>query len=81
MSKKKDLKIVQSAFDVLPEEVIATSIKEISEGIKRLRSGRLNDKALVFLIQKSSGVAGDTVRKVLNAAQSLERDWLTTPKE
>ena len=34
-------------------EVIAASVKAISDGIKKLRSGPLNDKALVLLIQHS----------------------------
>ena len=67
-------------------EVIAASVKAISDGIKKLRSGPLNDKALVLLIQHScpykagrygSGmVTAKEVRAVLEGIESLEDTYL-----
>lgn len=38
----------------VPTEVMADAIVTISDGVKRLRSGRLNEKALLLLIQHAS---------------------------
>ena len=68
--------VKQKEGEEIPVEIIATSIKEISDGMKKLRAGRLNDRALIYLIHKSSGVAQETIKTVLNSIQNLERDFL-----
>lgn len=74
---QRDVKVVQKAdAEPLPTEIIAQSIKDISDGVKKIRAGRLNDKALVFLIHKSCGVSQDSIRLVLNAMNHLEREFL-----
>lgn len=80
----KDVKVIQNEKEV-PTEIIAESILAISEGIKRLRNGMLNDKALVLLIQhaapsvKYNGgkLSATEVRAVLDGMESLERAYLT----
>jgi hypothetical protein len=42
----------------VPTEVLATSIVSIADGIKKLRSGRLTDKALFLLIQHAAPSVG-----------------------
>lgn len=75
MKKKSEIKVIQSD-QIVPVEVLAESIKTISDGIKKLRAGRLNDKAITFLVHKSSGVATETVRRVIQGMENLERDFL-----
>lgn len=74
--KSTKVKIVQPADEVIPTEVIATQIKDISDGIKQMRNGRLNDKAIIYLIMKSSGQNYGTVKAVLDGMQNLEREFL-----
>ncbi len=68
-------------------EVLAQSITDISTGIKKLRSGRLNDRALLLLIQNAapslhSGrysykpVPIKTIQHVLNGIENLEAEYL-----
>lgn len=75
--EQEKFKVTQKEYaEVVPTEIIAQSIKEISDGVKKLRAGKLNDKALVFLIHKSSGVASDTVRAVMRGMENLEKEFL-----
>lgn len=72
--------------DEVPVEVIASAIVSISEGIKKLRAGRLTDKALVLLIQHaapgkkrgfgSKPVSAGEVRAVLEGLDNLEATFL-----
>lgn len=64
-----------------PVEVMEKAILDISEGIKKLRSTRLNDKALCLLISHAcSGVypkpSPSLVKTVLDGIQSLEETFL-----
>jgi hypothetical protein len=42
----------------VPTEVLATSIIAISEGMRKLRSGRLTDRALFLLLQDAAPSVG-----------------------
>lgn len=78
-------KIVQGEKEV-PTEVIADAIVAMSAGIKNLRSGRLNDKALVLLIQhacesyyingKLINISQRDVKIVLEAIEVLEARYI-----
>jgi len=65
-------------------EVLADSIKSMSDGIKKLRAGRLNDKALFLLIQHASTspyrnglkVSITEIKSVLGGIADLERTYL-----
>lgn len=50
----KKVTITQDQEKIVPVEVLAQSILSISEGIKKLRSTKLNDKALFLLIQNNT---------------------------
>lgn len=77
----KDLKVIEGE---VPTEVIAESIVAISEGVKKLRSGRLNDKALFLLIQNAAPLGGHprgkvsikNIMDVFAGIESLERTYL-----
>jgi hypothetical protein len=48
----------------VPTEVLADAIVAISQGIQKLRSGRLNDPALYLLIQHAAPTVGFRKRRV-----------------
>lgn len=50
----KEVNIKQVEGEEIPTEVIAEHIKTIAEGIQKLRRGRLNDRALLILIQNAA---------------------------
>ena len=72
----------------VPTEVLAEAIVAISQGIKKLRTGRFNDDALCMLIayaaptMKGSGKPSKReVRAVLDGIEALERTYLKkTPR-
>jgi hypothetical protein len=78
--------VVQQAGAEVTVEVLADAIVAIASGIKRLRSGRLNEKALVLLIQnaapssrsgyKSRKASMGEVEAVLAGIEALERTYL-----
>jgi hypothetical protein len=63
-------------------DIMAESIKAISDGVKKLRSTRLNDKALYLLIQHAaptinhSKIGMTEIRAVIEGIESLERTYL-----
>ena len=72
--------------DPIPVEVIADSIKAISDGSKKLRNSSLNDKALFLLIQHACpSTAGKyktqkprmgDIRSVITGIELLEETYL-----
>mgnify|MGYP001605680136 CR=1 FL=1 len=67
----------------IPVEVLAASIKAISDGITKLRAGPLNERALVLLIQHAAPSIGygkyispKHIKAVLEGISSLEREYL-----
>lgn len=66
----------------VPVEVIAQAVLSISQGIKKLRTGPLNDYALVLLIQhacppvKHKPISQKEVKTVLAGLEALERTYL-----
>ena len=82
------IKIVQSPEKEkeVPTEVLASSIKAIAEGVRKLRSGRLNDRALFLLIQDAAPATGGkynhsrvgipAIKAVLEGIDSLDKNFL-----
>ncbi|MDD5302975.1 MAG: hypothetical protein PHS14_07665 [Elusimicrobia bacterium] len=67
--------------EYVPTEVIAQSIAEISAAFKRVKAGRLNDRALELLVHAAcKGTALSDVRSVLEVLPELERLYLRAPK-
>lgn len=69
----------------VPVEVLAESIKAISDGVKKLLAGPLNERALVLLIQHAApaiGKYGSTkvgmteIKAVIEGMGSLEATYL-----
>lgn len=85
--KKAKIKVVQDETEVAIE-VLAQSIIDIAEGIKKLRSGPLNEKALILLIQHSAPTrnrmgqrygAGE-ILDVLDGIEGLKEKYLKKAK-
>lgn len=88
MVKKTEVKVIQDEENVVTVEVLADAIKSISDGIKKLRGGRLNDEALIMLIQHATPsvrrpgrygkakLSPKAIKAVLNGMESLEQQYL-----
>lgn len=80
------VKITQNPEKEVPVEVIADAIVGISAGIKKLRAGRLTDKALFLLVQNaapnvggkynSSPISMREIRAVFEGIDQLEATYL-----
>ena len=77
---------IKQADPEVATEVLADSIVAISQGIKKLRMGRLNDRALLLLIQDAAPTIGKTspkkhitqkeVKAVLDGIENLEKTFI-----
>ena len=69
--------------DEVPVEIIADALVAISAGITKLRAGRLNDKALLMLIQHACPASDrpsiSSIRTVLDAVESLRSEYVKKP--
>lgn len=84
--KKVVVKQVPEKEKEVPIEVLADSIVAIAAGMKKLRSGRLSDRALFLLIQDAAPNKGGkygnsplpvkTIKAVFEGIESLERSFL-----
>lgn len=60
----------------VPEKVIAQSIVAISDGVKKLFTSGMNERAIVILLHDSSGVGRPDIRRVLRALTTLKEDFM-----
>lgn len=79
------LKVKQNPEKEVPLDVMAESIVAISNGIRKITSTRINDKALHLLIQHAAPSVGtyptkrisvQQIKAVLQGIESLERTYL-----
>jgi hypothetical protein len=77
---KKALRVKPADVDPLPTEVLEGEIVALAEGVRKLREGRLNDKALLLLIQHATPshnrVTQGQIQSVLDAISNLDRIYL-----
>ena len=57
----------------IPIEIIAQSIKNISEGLDKINRSNLTKRAVLLLVADASKERKTTVNKVLNGIDSLKR--------
>lgn len=84
--KKSTVTVKQPDTDEVPTEVLAESIITIAQGIRKLRNGRLNDRALFLLIQDAAPSVGSRygrtpvslkeIRAVIDGIDSLEATFI-----
>jgi hypothetical protein len=74
--KKSPVEVINDAE--VPVEVLASAITTIAAGIKKLRNGKLHDRALFLLIQDActANVGLETIRRVLDAIGDLEKRYV-----
>ena len=74
----------------VPTEVLASSIVAIAEGVRKLRAGPLNDKALFLLIQHAAPNVGrhgytplsiKDIRATLDGIDALEETFIRKPNK
>lgn len=85
-SVDKNVVLKQDEDAPVPVEVLAAGIKAISEGVRKLRAGPLNEDALVLLLvdatpaiyygYKRIKMTAKHIRAVLEGMQSLEATFL-----
>lgn len=74
--KVPNLKVTQDPEKPVAPEVIATSIRDIAEGTRRLMASELNERAVLILLAHSSGIRQSDIQRVLNAMQALDKTYL-----
>lgn len=74
----KPVTILQDKDRQVPVEVLAESIKAIAEGVRKLRAGSLNDRALFLLIQNAApgALSIKDIKAVFTGIDSLEGEYL-----
>jgi 3-dehydroquinate dehydratase len=72
----KPIKVVQNPDEVVPHEVLAKAITDISESMRKLFNGRLARRTIVLLIHDSSKVPMRDIEYVLNSMEQLEANYL-----
>lgn len=90
MNKPSQVKVVQNPESPVATEVIAEAIVAISQGVKKMLAGPLNESALILLITNATPSVGRGYRKtvvsaravkaVLAGMESLEREYLKPKK-
>ena len=69
---KKEIKVTENVplgEKPVPVELVVQAILSISEGMKKMRSTRLNDRALCMLIAKASPTYGSYPKQQITASQ------------
>lgn len=79
----KPVQVKQVEGAAVATEVIAQAVVDIAAGMKKLRSGRLNEPAIVHLIYHACGrgVPEVTIRRVLAGMSSLEDQFIRKAKK
>jgi len=72
---KDDIKTVYDS-----SEKLALQIRMLSRAMKKISTGSLKQGALVILLHESSGVGKPDIRKILEAMDNLERNYLRPEK-
>ena len=70
-------KIIQPEKEI-PTEVLAASIKEIADGMRKIRAGKLNERALLVLLHDATGIRIPAIREVLEGLENLDKRYLNT---
>lgn len=75
--KSSEVKVIQDPNKKpIATEILAESIVRISRGVTEIRNGRLNESGLMTLLAASTGLPKRDIKKVLDAIQDLERDYV-----
>jgi hypothetical protein len=75
MPKTQLVTVKQDEAKPVPKEVLAKAIVDISASLRHLRMSGLNRKAVVALVGHSTKLGLGTIDAVLNALETLKRDY------
>lgn len=81
LRKEKEMAKVKVNFvnkpgEEVPAEIIASSIQHISESMKKLKSSRLNDRAILVLLKDLTSLPGRDIKLVIDSISQLEEMFL-----
>lgn len=89
--KKTNITLTQDPAAPVTVEIIAEAIVQISQGVKKMLSGKLNETAIVLLITNATpptggrfnrkAISASTVKAVLAGMESLEKEYLKPGKQ
>lgn len=65
----------------VPAEIIAQSIKRIADSTRRMRGSGLTQRAILALLKDATGMNKSEIERVLTGLESLEKLYLTKPKQ
>ena len=88
----KNVVVKQDPTAPVAVEVLAEAVKSLAQGVRQLRRGPLNDRALILLIQnacpvpttgvsKFKPISQSIVKAVLAGIDNLEVEYLKPPKK
>lgn len=65
----------------IPVDILAESIVEISNAVKKMRNGGLTDRAIILLIHDSSSVGKPAIKAVLDSMETLSEKYIRKNKK
>jgi hypothetical protein len=69
-------KIIQNPNDLVPQEILATAIRDLASGMRSLNAGPLKRAAIVLLLNDMCGIGKRNIEYVLNSMEALESTYL-----
>lgn len=73
MNKNKDKLVITQPINPIPVAILAESIVEIAEAMRKINSTNLNRRALLVLLKDASGVSMVEIQNVLNKLADLDK--------
>lgn len=74
MSKQKTkVTVSQTPGDEVSTEILATAIRDIAEGVRKLTTTRLNRRAILVLIKDATHIDKCVAERVLNCLEQLDQ--------
>ena len=73
---KKTKVVQQEGKEEVPAEVVAQSIKKLSDAVEQMNKSGLSEKAIRLLLRHGSGESDRAVCNVLGALRNLKQDYL-----
>lgn len=72
--KKPTVQVIRDAESV--GHVFASEIRDISKAVRDFRNQQVKDKTILVLLAHSTGLSQTDCKRVLDALETLERDYL-----
>lgn len=76
IEKKPKEKMINVDLEDIPVKVLASSIRDIAEGMRKLLNGPLKEETIVLLIHEHTKAPRPIIRMVLNSIPQLSKKYL-----